>query len=292
LNASAVKEELKFFLFIFPWLFGFCFLFIVPAGQALYYSFTDYNAIAAPNWVGLDNYQALLKNRIFWKSLENTLFFVFIGVPVNLVFQIAVALLLHRPLKGIALFRTLYYLPYLVPVLAIVILWRILFTDFGIVNHLLEAVGIGKIPWFSERWIKPLLVLMAMWASGSSVIVFLAALNGVPKYLYEAAKIDGARPISMFFRITLPMITPAILFSVIIQMINTFQIFTEPWVLNRGGPNYASYTYALNVYMTAFRENDFGLAMAQSWLLVVVILIVTLLLLRSSRSWVYYEGEK
>jgi len=291
MKASAVKEEIKFLLFIFPWLFGFCFLFVTPALQALYYSFTDYNAITEPNWVGLENYEKLLHDKIYWKSLRNTLFFVLIGVPVNLVFQILIANLLNMKLKGIAFFRTFYYLPYLVPAIAVVIIWRIIFSDFGVVNYLLNLVGIESIRWFSEQWIKPVIVLMAMWASGSAVIVFLAALNGIPRYLYEAAKIDGASSLRMFFSITLPMITPAILFSVIIQMIGTFQIFTEPWVLNRGGPNYASYTYGINVYMTAFRDNQFGLAMAQAWLLVVLILIITLILLRSSRKWVYYEGE-
>ncbi|MFD0693797.1 carbohydrate ABC transporter permease [Paenibacillus sp. GCM10027628] len=292
--SSRFREEVKFYLFILPWIIGFLSFFIIPATAALIYSFTDYNAIQAPNWVGLQNFNTMFHDPIFTKSLTNTLFFVFVGVPVNVIFQIAVANLLNLNVKGIAFFRTFYYLPYLVPVIATVVIWRLIFaTDTGIVNAVLSWFGVEKIAWLEEpSLIKPMIVTMGMWASGSGVIVFLAALKGVPQHLYDAIKVDGAGMIRTFFVITLPMISPAILFSLVMQMISSFQMFTEAFLLNQGGPDYASTTFMLNTYNTAFRDFHFGLAMAKSWILFLFILIITLVIMGTSRRWVYYEGEE
>jgi multiple sugar transport system permease protein len=281
-----------FYLFISPWLIGFLCFFILPAATSLIYSFTDYNAIKAPNWTGFQNYVQLVHDVIYIKSLKNTLFFVLIGVPCNLMFQLIVASLLNFEVKSIAFFRTFYYLPYLVPMIATVLIFRLLFsTDFGVVNQVLDALGMGKIGWLDEpSLIKPVIVMMNMWAAGSGILIFLAALKGVPRHLYEAAKIDGAGPIRSFAVITLPMITPAILFSLVMQMMANFQLFTEAFLLNRGGPDYASTTYMLNTYFTGFRDFRFGYAMAQSWILTLIILAITLLVLATSKRWVYYEG--
>jgi multiple sugar transport system permease protein len=294
LISSKFKEEIKFYTFIFPWIIGFLSFFIIPAFAALIYSFTDFNAIQAPHWVGLDNFITMFRDPIFKKSLTNTLFFVFIGVPVNVVFQIAVATLLNINVKGIAFFRTFYYLPYLVPVIATVVIWRLIFaTETGIVNDVLGWFRIESIAWLEEpSLIKPMIVAMGMWASGSGVIVFLAALKGVPQHLYEAVKVDGAGRIRAFFTITLPMISPAILFSLVMQMISSFQMFTEAFLLNQGGPNYASTTFMLNTYNTAFRDFHFGLAMAKSWILFIGILTITLIVMGTAKRWVYYEGEE
>lgn len=290
---SQMREELKFFGYILPWLVGFLFFFIVPAGASMVYSFTDYNAIKTPDWVGWDNYARLFKDPIYLKSLRNTLFFVFVGVPCNLLFQILVSSLLNVPRKGVALFRTFYYLPYLVPMIATVMIFRLIFsTDYGIVNHALDWFGIPKVGWLEkEVFAKPIIVLMNMWAAGSGILIFLAALKGVPRHLYEAATMDGAGRVRSFFVITLPMITPAILFSLVMQMIANFQLFTEAYLLNKGGPNYASSTYMLNTYNTGFRDFKFGLAMAQSWILTLIILVITVVVLATSRRWVYYEGS-
>jgi len=286
------KEELKFIAYILPWAIGFILFFIVPAGASFYYSFTDYNAIKPPAFIGWENYGKLFDNTIYLKSLRNTLFFVCIGVPCNLLFQILIASLLNAERRGIAWFRTFYYLPYLVPMIATVMIFRLVFsTDFGIVNHILEWFGVDKIGWLDKAvYAKPIIVMMNMWASGSGILIFLAALKGVPRHLYEAARMDGAGKIRSFTVITLPLITPAILFSLVMQMIANFQMFTESYLLNKGGPNYASITYMLNTYNTGFRDFKFGLAMAQSWILTIIILIITLIVLASSRHWVYYEG--
>ncbi|HEX7058047.1 MAG TPA: sugar ABC transporter permease [Bacilli bacterium] len=294
MTASGWKEELKFYLFILPWVAGFLAFFIGPALTSLIYSFADYNAITSPNWLGLENYKNLLHDKIYLKSLSNTLFFVFVGVPVTVCFQILVAALLNIEVKGIRFFRTIYYLPYLVPPVATVILWRILFgTDNGMINQLLMLVGFDKIDWLgTENLVKPIIVTIGMWMSGGAVLIFLAGLKGIPRHLYEAAKIDGAGSVRSFFTITLPMLTPSIFFTLVMQVIYYFQMFTESMLLNRGGPNYASQTYMFNTYQTAFRDLDFGYAMAQSWVLFVVILIITIGLLWSSNRWVYYEAGK
>ncbi|MBB6670489.1 carbohydrate ABC transporter permease [Cohnella nanjingensis] len=287
-----MREELKFLGYILPWLVGFLLFFLVPAGASMVYSFTDYNAIKPPHSVGWSNYSRLFEDPIYLKSLRNTLFFVFIGVPCNLLFQILVSSLLNVPRRGVSLFRTFYYLPYLVPMIATVMIFRLIFsTDYGIVNHALDWFGIAKIGWLEkEAFAKPIIVLMNMWAAGSGILIFLAALKGVPRHLYEAATMDGAGKIRSFFVITLPMITPAILFSLVMQMIANFQLFTEAYLLNKGGPNYASSTYMLNTYNTGFRDFKFGLAMAQSWILTLIILVITVVVLATSRRWVYYEG--
>jgi multiple sugar transport system permease protein len=273
-------------------LIGFICFFILPAAASLIYSFTDYNAIKTPNWIGLDNYAKLAHDFIYLKSLRNTMFFVLIGVPCNLMFQLIIASLLNFEVKGIAFFRTFYYLPYLVPMIATVLIFRLFFsTDFGVINVVLDTLGIGKIGWLEQRsLIKPVIVMMNMWAAGSGILIFVAALKGVPRHLYEAAKIDGAGPIRSFAVITLPLITPAILFSLVMQMIANFQMFTEAFLLNKGGPDYASMTYMLNTYNTGFRDFKFGYAMAQSWILTLIILAITLVVLSTSKRWVYYEG--
>ncbi|ASS69021.1 MULTISPECIES: sugar ABC transporter permease [unclassified Paenibacillus] len=291
---SKWREEAKFFLFILPWIVGFLVFFVGPAGMSMVYSFADYNSVTSPKWIGFDNYKNLLHDTIFLKSFGNTLYFVFIAVPVTVVFQILVSVILNVEVKGVRFFRTMYYLPYLVPPVATVIIWLLLFgIDSGFVNQLLGSVGLDKVDWLgSESLSKPLIVTIGIWSSGGPVLIFLAALKGVPGHLYEAAKIDGANGIRRFFTITLPMISPTILFSLVMQMIYYFQMFTESKLLNNGGPDYSSTTYMLNTYNTAFRDMKFGYAMAQSWILFLLILVLTWIVMKTSNRWVYYEVDK
>lgn len=288
-----IKEESKFILFISPWIVGFLAFFVIPALTSLVYSFSHYNAITMPEWVGLQNYISLLHDPIFLKSLKNTLYFVFIGTPVVISFQILIASLLNFEVKGIAFFRTLYYLPYLVPMVATVIIWRLIFSKSGIINQIVEVVGIGPVDWLGDAsLIKPVIITIGMWVSGSGILIFLAALKGVPVHLYDAAKIDGAGIFRRFFHVSLPMISPAILFSVVMQLIFYFQMFTESYILNRGGPNFSSTTYMLHTYKTAFKNLHFGLAMAQAWILFVIILIITIIVMKTSRKWVFYGSGR
>lgn len=288
------REDRAFLLFISPWIIGFLAFFVGPAIASLVYSFADYNAITKPIWVGFDNYAKLWSDEVYLKSLRNTLYFVFIGVPVTVGFQILLSLLLNIEVPGIRFFRTLYYLPYLVPPVATVIIWLILFgSGDGVVNTIVLWFGGAQIDWMgSEGLIKPVIITIGMWMSGGSVLVFLAGLKGIPSSLYEASRIDGAGRVRTFFSVTLPMLTPSILFTVVMQIIYYFQMFTEAMLLSKGGPDYASQTYMMNTYQVAFRDLNFGYAMAQSWVLFVIILLITVALMQSSRRWVYYEGDE
>jgi ABC-type sugar transport systems, permease components len=285
-----------FFLFIAPWIIGFTLFFLIPFGTSVFYAFTDARLPGAVdyNFIGFSNFQEMLNNPTFGKSLLNTLYFVGVGVPVVTAGMLLLGLLLNMNVKGIALYRTFYYLPTLVPIVATVIIWRLVFnSEFGILNAGLSVFGIGKTDWLgSEGLIKPVIILLQVWISGSGVLIFLAALKNVPKHLYEAVRIDGASRLRAFFTITLPMISPSILFVVIIQTMYNFQMFTEALLLTKGGPNYAAYTFVYNIYKSAFTDLQFSMAMAQSIFLFAIISLVTFVLMKLSNRFVYYEGEK
>lgn len=216
------------------------------------------------------------------------------GVPIVTAGMLGLAMLLNFNVKGIALFRTFFYIPTLVPIVATVIIWRLVFnSEFGILNAGLGALGIGKVDWIGgEHTIKPVIIMLQVWISGSGVLIFLAALKNVPRHLYEVAAIDGASGIRRFFQITLPMISPSILFVIIIQTMYNFQMFTEALLLSKGGPNYSAYTFVYNIYKSAFTDLKFSMAMTQSIFLFAVIALVTLILMKVSNRFVYYEGER
>jgi multiple sugar transport system permease protein len=285
-----------FFLFISPWIIGFTLFFLIPFGTSVFYAFTDARLPGAVNYnfVGLSNFVTMLQDPIFGKSLLNTAYFVVIGVPVVTAGMLLIALLLNLNVRGIALFRTFYYLPTLVPIVATVIIWRLVFnSEFGFLNAGLSLLGIDKIDWMGgENTIKPVIIMLQVWISGSGVLIFLAALKNVPRHIYEATRIDGANRLQTFFRITLPLISPSILFVVIIQTMYNFQMFTEALLLSKGGPNYAAYTFVYNIYKSAFTDLKFSMAMAQSIFLFALISLVTFVLMKLSNRFVYYEGEK
>lgn len=289
-------DGFKFFLFISPWLTGFIIFFLIPLSTAIYYAFTDARIPGSSdyNFIGWDNFVYIAQDPIFTKSMTNTLYFVFVGVPIVVCGMLSLALLLNMNVRGIAIFRTFYYLPTLVPIVATVIIWRLVFnSEFGVLNAFLDWFGIDKVNWLGgAATIKPVIILLQLWISGSGVLIFLAALKGVPSHLYEAAKIDGAGRMRRFFNITLPMISPSILFVVVIQIMYNFQMFSESLLLSNGGPNYASYTYVFNIYKSTFSQLQYGRAMAQSMVLFVLILAVTLVVLKTSNRYVYYEGEQ
>ncbi|KFN12105.1 carbohydrate ABC transporter permease [Paenibacillus macerans] len=295
MNQLRKYDTLVFFLFILPWIIGFTVFFLVPFGTSIFYAFTDAKLPGAVNYqfIGLANFVEMLSDPIFSKSLFNTMFFVIIGVPIVCAGMLLLAMLLNFKVKGIALYRTFYYLPTLVPIVATVIIWRLVFnSEFGILNAVLGMFGADKIDWLGgEHTIKPVIILLQVWISGSGVLIFLAALKNVPRHLYEAAELDGASGVRRFFSITLPMISPSILFVVIIQTMYNFQMFTEAMLLSKGGPNYASYTFVYNIYKSAFTDLKFSMAMAQSLFLFVLIALVTAALMKLSNRYVYYEAE-
>jgi multiple sugar transport system permease protein len=289
--------------FISPWLIGFFALTLYPALASLYYSFTDLKILQPPHWVGLDNYAQLSRDPLFWKSLGNTLYLTLIGVPLSVVVALGIALLLNtKNLVGIGIFRTIFFLPVIIPAVAASILWIwVLNPQHGLVNVALGAIGIRGPGWFYDpAWAKPGIIMLIVWAAGDLVIIYLGALQGVPRALYEAAEVDGAGAWVRLRHVTIPMISPAILFNLVTGGITVFQFFTQAFVISAGigatgaavgGTQNSLLFYGLNLYNNAFRYFHMGYASALAWFLLVVILLATFALLRLSRNRVYYEGE-
>ena len=292
-------------LFTSPWLVGFLAFYLYPAIASLYYSFTDFRILEAPRWVGLDNFEKIAADPLFWKSLANTLYLAVIGLPLSILSALAIALLLNiRGILGIGIFRTIFYLPVVVPTVATAVLWIwLLNPQYGLVNQALGAIGIPEPKWFFDPdWTKPGIILMTIWGVGDVVIIYLGALQGVSRDLYEAAEVDGAGPWARIRNITIPMISPAILFNLITGAIGIFQYFTQAYVISEGTTSRGSGAiggiqnsllfYGLHLYNNAFRYFRLGYASALAWILLLIILGFTLLMLWASRRRVYYESER
>ncbi|MGQ9854947.1 MAG: carbohydrate ABC transporter permease [Candidatus Oleimicrobiaceae bacterium] len=281
-------------LFISPWVVGFAVFTAYPLGASFYYSLTNFTILRSPQWVGLANYtHLLLKDDLFRIALYNTLYYVALSVPIGTIFCLAAAMLLNVRIRGISLFRTVFYLPTMVPAVATAIIWIMLLNpQFGIVNSLIRFVG-GRPPgWIADPdWAKPALILMHTWGMGGTIIIYLAALQDVPVHLVEAALLDGANAWKRFRHVTIPMISPAILFNVVVNLISAFQYFTAAYIMTDGGPNNATLFYALYLYRTAFVYVKMGYASALAWLLLILTLAFTLFILRTGRRRVYYGAE-
>jgi multiple sugar transport system permease protein len=278
--------------FLSPWLIGLLVFTAYPILASLYYSLTDFRVLKPPRWVGLANYAYLLKgDEYFWQyAVYNTLY-MFLELPLSIGLGVGLAMLLNQRLKGMAVFRTIFYTPVLVPTVAGALLWLwLLNPQYGLTNTALRGVGLPALGWLTEpKWSKPAFILMDLWGVGGGMVIYLAALQGVPEHLYEAATLDGANGWSRFRHVTLPMISPVIFFSVIMGVIGTFQYFTQTFVMTRGGPELSTLFYALYLFQNAFEYFKMGYACAMAWLLFLVTLIATLLVFRSSARWVYYE---
>ncbi len=292
-------------LFISPWLVGFLAFNLYPALASLYYSFTDFKILQSPRWIGLNNYSTLINDPLFWKSLGNTLYLTLIGVPIAVVVALGIALLLTRKgVRGIGVFRTIFYLPVVIPGVAGAILWIFLLNPSnGLVNQFLNVFGIDGPGWFFDPgWSKNGIILLLVWSAGDVVIIYLGALQSVSRALYEAAEVDGAGAWKKLRHVTIPMISPAILFNLITGAIGAFQYFTQAYVISGGlgrgndgsigGIQNSLLFYGLNLYNFGFRYFQLGYASALAWILLVIILIATLVLLRVSRNRVYYESAQ
>jgi multiple sugar transport system permease protein len=281
-------------LFISPWLVGLFIFYLYPIASSLYYSFTDYNVLQPPTWVGLGNYQAMVNDPLFWTSLENTLFMVVVGIPLYTIVDIAIAVLLNAKVPGQALYRAIVFMPTLIPVVVLSILWdRLLDPQAGLINLALRQVGITGPGWYSDpTWSKPSFVLMSLWGTGNAVVIYLAGLQNVDKTLYEAADVDGANWWHKIWHVTLPTLSPVILFNVILAIIASFQFFTQAFVITNGGPINSTLYYALYLYDNAFSYLHMGYASGMAWVLLVITLALTVVVLRSSARWVYYAGSR
>jgi multiple sugar transport system permease protein len=310
LLSLAKRESLAGYAFVTPWVIGFLFLTLGPMLASLYFSFTKYNIMDPPQWIGLANYakifsgipQALatgdprqLGDPLFWKSLQVTLYYAIIALPLGLVLSFNLAVLLNQKIPGVNLWRTLYFLPSQIAGVAVTVLWmRILNPREGLLNTILEKIGIHGPGWMTDPdWAVPALVLMGLWGVGGSMIIYLAGMQGIPTDLYDAAKVDGANAWQRFWNVTFPMMTPVLFYNLILGMIGTFQYFTEVYVATSGsgGPVRSTLFYNLYLYQNAFKYFEMGYASAMAWILFIIVMLLTLLIFRSSEIWVYYEGQ-
>lgn len=288
------RETFIAYLFLSPWLFGFIVFLAGPMVASLYFSFTEYKVIAPPKWIGLANYTRMFGDDLFFKSLDVSARYTLLSVPLGIVAALGIAVLLNREIAGRGFFRLIFYLPSIISGVAVSIVFAWIFNyRFGVLNYLLSLIGISGPNWLGHpRWALWAFVLMSLWGIGGTVVIFLAALQGVPKSLYEAADLDGASGTQKFWHVTLPLISPAILFVAITGVIYTFQTFTQAFVLTGGGPANATLFYLFYLYKNAFTWFEMGYASALAWVLFLIITICTVLLLRTSARWVYYEGEE
>lgn len=290
-NKLARNEAKWFYIFILPWIIGFAGLTVYPMIASAIYSFTEYN-IVKMQFVGLLNFQNLFQDPLFYTSLGVTAYYTMVAVPLGIVMSLIVALLLNQRVPFLSFWRTIYYLPSVISGVAVTLLWRwVMQPQFGIFNYVLSMFGITGPRWFwDDNWVIPAFWIMSIWGIGGSMVIYLAGLQGVPTALYEAAEIDGASAWQRLFNITLPMISPVLLFNLVTNMIGALQIFTQVYVSdNKGGPNYHSLVFVLYLYTNAFRWFRFGYASAMAWILFFIIIGLTYLMLRTSRRLVYYE---
>lgn len=281
-------------LFVAPWVLGFLVFTLYPFITTFYYSFTKFSGVGAPKFLGVANYRTMFTDRLFWYSLYNTFYYTIIEVPLSTAAAIGMAMLLNMKIRGLAIYRTVFYLPTVVPIVASSMLWLWIFNpSFGIINDILSTVHVTGPGWmFSVAWSKPTFIIMGVWGLGAPMVIYLAALQGVPQHLYEAASLEGAGPWARTRYVTLPMISPAILFNVVLALVASLQYFTQSYVMTHGGPDNATMFYSLYLYYQAFRYLKLGYASAMAWLLFVFVLIITLLLFKSSSRWVYYASGR
>jgi multiple sugar transport system permease protein len=297
LRRSLTRQERRRLLtglaFISPWIVGFLAFILYPIVVSLYYSFTDFSLFTSPVWVGLQNYRELFTfDDKFFLSLSNTVYFTLLVIPASIVLALVMAIVLNVRLQGVSVYRAIFFMPTIVPAVASAVVWGwILNPQWGLLNGLLRLVGIPGPPWLSSpAWAKPSLVLVTLWAIGSDMIIYLAALQDIPGAYYEAADLDGANAWQKTRYVTLPLLTPVIFFHLVNGTIWAFQYFTIAFVMTDGGPANATLFYALYLYRNAFEYVKMGYASAMAWILFVVVMAATLIILRSSRGWVHYEG--
>jgi multiple sugar transport system permease protein len=290
------REALDGYLFIAPWLIGFVLFVAGPMIGSMILALMRWDLIGEPEWVGLDNFRWLFTNRLVGISLWNTAFYTLLSVPLGLIVSLGTALLLNQRLHFQSWFRTAFYLPSVTPAVANALLWLwILNPDIGLANSLLRMIGLAPLKWiYDPALAKPTLVMLSLWGTGNTMIVFLAGLQGIPQSLYEVADLDGARWWQRFRYITLPMLSPVILFNMIVGIIASFQVFTSAYLLTSGmatsGPQNTLLFTVLYIYRLGFEQSNMGAAAALAWLLFLIILVFSLIQLRLSRTWVYYEG--
>jgi multiple sugar transport system permease protein len=281
-------------LFISPWIVGFLVFTLYPMAASVFYSFCDYDVLSKPVWIGLLNYRDMFTDEVFWKSLYNTIYYVAFALPLGLLIAITMAILLNNNVVLRPVFRTCFFLPSLVPIVAVSMLWLWIFNgSFGLLNYALGLLGLEGPNWLgNEAWTKPALVITTLWGAGGSMVIYLAALQDVPRELYESAEIDGASAWHKIRHITLPLITPVIYFNLVMGIIGSLQVFAGPYIMFGGsGPNRSALFYATYIYDNAFSYNQMGYASAMAWVLFLIILGLTWAATKATRKHIHYAGE-
>lgn len=291
------RENIWGYLFLTPWLIGFFGLFLGPGLASLYLSLTDFDIIGAANFIGTENYvEMFISDDLFWPSLGRTFYFAVVGVPLGVLGSMTLAILLNQQLRGVSVYRTLFFMPSLVPLVAVVVLWKwLLDTEFGIINQTLVNLGVADPPgWFTDRrWAIPSLISMRLWSGigGTQMIIFLAGLQGIPDSLYDAASIDGASNWQKTLNVTIPMLTPTIFFNTVLGIIGALQTFAAAFVATEGGPGYATWFYSLHIWKHAFDYFNLGYGAALAWFFALIIITLTIFQMQASKHWVYYYGD-
>ncbi len=294
-QSSYTRQGRAAHLFLAPWLTGLVLITLGPLLASLYLAFTDYNLLTTPHWVGLDNFVRMVHDERFLQSVRVTVTYVVVSVPLQLAFALALALVLDRGVRGLPVYRAVYYLPSLLGgSVAVALLWRQIFGQEGLVNAVLELVGISGTSWLQDtRTALSTLIILNVWTFGSPMIIFLAGLRQIPRDLYEAAEVDGAGAIRRLVHITLPMLSPIIFFNLVLQIIGSFQAFTQAQIVSggTGGPVDSTLFYTLYLYQQGFRNFDMGYASAMAWVLLTGIAVVTALNFLGARRWVFYGDD-
>ena len=288
------SKLLTILVFVLPWLIGFLAFLFYPIIASFYFSFTDYDILRKPLYIGLDNYKLLLADPVFWKSLQVTFVYALITLPLSVVAGIFFAILLNQKISGISVYRTCFYLPSIIPLVASSIVWLWIFRgdEGGLINAFLSKLNITAPLWFSDpKWALVALIIMGLWSMGNSVLIYLAGLQNIPSSLYEASEIDGAGSLQKVFFITIPMLTPTIFFNLVIGIITVFQYFVPAYVMTSGGPQYATTFYSLYAYQNAFEDFKFGYASAMAWILFLIVICFTVLAFKGLANRVFYQGK-
>jgi multiple sugar transport system permease protein len=292
-SPMARQEALACYLCIAPWVLGFLIFTLGPMLASLYMGLTDWSMTRGPRWVGADNYVAIVtRDQVFWRALRNTAYYVLGHVPLQLALAFVVALLLNNPIRGVSIYRAVFYLPSVFSGVAVALMWSWIFNpNVGFINQALGLVSVRGPGWiFDEDWAMPSLILMSLWPLGGPMVIFLAGLQGIPTQLYEAAQVEGANWWQRLWHVTVPLMSPVLFFNLVISMIGSFQVFERAYVMTGGGPNYATMVYVLYLYQNAFQAFKMGYASALAWILFLIILALTVVQFRIGRRWVFYEG--
>lgn len=293
MTAHDRRQLAKGLCFVSPWLVGFLAFTLIPIGLSLYYSFCDYSLLQPPVWIGADNYREVFSDPEFYRTLKNTGLYALMALPAGMLVSIGLALMLNAPIRGQSIYRTIIFLPSLVPIVASAMVWMWLFNGkLGLINLALGAVGVTGPTWLADPpWPLPSLAFMSLWGVGHTVVIYLAGLQDIPVDLYEAAEIDGAGVWRRMINVTLPMLSPVIFFNLIMAVIGTLQVFAVPFIMTGGGPARSTYMYTHYLYDNAFTYLKMGYASALAWIQLLIILALTGLAFWTSRRWVHYQGK-